>query len=123
MAIFQPGARRKATIIGHRKGLISAFLVEELTQLVVDYPTVGNKLVRLLGKAAVSKEIEQVSHVISCDGDAEGTPACLACATWRSDVVSALAPSVWAGQADVTYPHACFLPILVHLLDGQAAVR
>lgn len=60
MAIFDPGAKRGATIVGKKGGLIASFLGEELEELMVAEPEMGSKLMRLLAKAAVGKSMDGV---------------------------------------------------------------
>ena len=58
MAMWHRGAERSATIVGGQPGLIATMLVDEIGSLMVAYPAVGAKLMRMLGRTAISKTLE-----------------------------------------------------------------
>ncbi len=58
MAMWHRGAERSATIVGGQPGLIATMLVDEIGSLMVAHPAVGAKLMRMLGRTAISKTLE-----------------------------------------------------------------
>ena len=57
MAIWNRSARRSASVrAGSEPGMIASFLVSELEEFMEDLPDVGSKLMRMLGRMALSKQ-------------------------------------------------------------------
>ena len=65
MAMWHPGASRTATIKGHESGLLATMLVSELPVFVNEFREVGLKLMRLMGKSAIGKSLENSSRARS----------------------------------------------------------
>ena len=57
-----PNARRSTTMKGRHAGLIATMLLSELQGFVASFPEVGNLLMRMLGRIALEKQIDNMKR-------------------------------------------------------------
>ena len=65
MAIWEPGARRSASLKGVTPGCLGLLLVSELEAFTKEFPLLGTKFIKLMGQVAMGKLLHNLKHATS----------------------------------------------------------
>ena len=87
MVIFEPGSKRTATLTAQEPGLIATFYLPKLLEFIRENTAVASKLLRVMGRAAISRELEAWKDTRA-----------------KQCVAIAIAPTRWTPRLQLTTP-------------------